>query len=150
MINTNEIIDEELANGTSCRGLYIKLKQRCQFVKEHCEGYMVNTVYANEVNNIICLQEFQDAKYFLVKVETAWYCKLNLRLWNNMVFDKIKSLTLQLIIIFQQPVTNFKVKYYIIWLWICGHTDAHIGFMLYSLGLKSKQSSVKWETWHTS
>ena len=35
MMNTNERINEKLANGTSCRGLYVKLKRGCQFVKEN-------------------------------------------------------------------------------------------------------------------
>ena len=29
MMNTNDRIEEELANGTTCRGLYIKLKKGC-------------------------------------------------------------------------------------------------------------------------
>ena len=35
MMNTNARIEEELANGTPCRGLYIKLKKRCKFEKEN-------------------------------------------------------------------------------------------------------------------
>ena len=32
MMNTNDRIEEELANGTPCRGLYIQLKKGCDFV----------------------------------------------------------------------------------------------------------------------
>ena len=38
MMNTNDRITEKLANGTPCRGLYIKLKEGCEFVKESWEG----------------------------------------------------------------------------------------------------------------
>ena len=35
MMNTNARIDKELANGTTCCGLYIKLKKGCKFVQEN-------------------------------------------------------------------------------------------------------------------
>ena len=57
MMNTNARIDENLANGTPCRGLYIKLKRGCEFVQENWEGYMVNTIFANQVEHIVCMQE---------------------------------------------------------------------------------------------
>ena len=38
MMNTNERIEEESANGISYRGLYIKLKPGCMFQKENWEG----------------------------------------------------------------------------------------------------------------
>ena len=37
MMNTNARIEEELTNGTSCRGVYIKLKSGCEFVHENWE-----------------------------------------------------------------------------------------------------------------
>ena len=89
MTNTNARIEEELANGTPSRGLYIKLKHGCEFVKENWEGYMVNTIFANQVDHIVCMQEGKDEKYFLVKPETR-QCKIRLRRWNNTVIDKIK------------------------------------------------------------
>ena len=57
MMNTNERIDERLANGTPCRGLYIHLKNKSNFRKENWEGYMVNTIYANEIDYTVCMHE---------------------------------------------------------------------------------------------
>ena len=71
MINTNTRIEEELANGTPCRGLYIKLNHGCEFVQGNWEEYMVNTVFANQVEHIVCMQEGEKGKYFLVKPETC-------------------------------------------------------------------------------
>ena len=51
----NSRIDEGLANGTPCRGLYLHLKDGCHFVKENWEGYMVNTVYVNDVDHMVCM-----------------------------------------------------------------------------------------------
>ena len=89
MMNTNERIDEKLANGTPCRGLYITLKEGCHFQPECWEGYMVNTVYADEVKHLVCIPEDNSGKYFLVKPETR-QCKIKLRMLNNMVLKKIK------------------------------------------------------------
>ena len=89
MMNTNARIEEELANGTPCRGLYIKLKKGCKFVRENWDGYLVNTVFANQVEYIMCMHEGKNAKYFIVKPETKT-CKIKMRLWNNTVLDKIK------------------------------------------------------------
>ena len=89
MMNTNARIEEELANGTPCCGLYIKLKKGCKFVRENWEGYLVNTVFANQVDYIMCMHEGKNAKYFIVKPETR-QCKVKLRTWNNTVLDKIK------------------------------------------------------------
>ena len=89
MMNTNARIEEELANGTPCRGLYIKFKKGCKFVRENWEGYLVNTVFANQVDYIMCMHEGKNAKYFIVKPETR-QCKVKLRTWNNTVLDKIK------------------------------------------------------------
>ena len=57
MMNCNDRIDENLANGTPCIGLYIKLKRGVQLHKENWEGFMVNTVYAHEVKYMICRKE---------------------------------------------------------------------------------------------
>ena len=54
MINSNDRIEESLANGTPCIGMYIKLKENIQYNQENWEGYLVNTVYAHEVEYIIC------------------------------------------------------------------------------------------------
>ena len=88
-MNTNARIEENLANGTPCRGLYVKLKRGCEFVQENWEGYMVNTVYANQVEHKICMMEGHKGMYFLVKPETR-QCKIKLRNFNDLVIDKIK------------------------------------------------------------
>ena len=49
MIVSNDRIKERLANGTCCFGMYVVLKKNCSFKPESWEGYLVNTVYANEV-----------------------------------------------------------------------------------------------------
>ena len=57
MMNSNDRIEEDLANGTPCIGLYIKLKNGVHLEKENWEGFMVNTVYATDVQYIICKKE---------------------------------------------------------------------------------------------
>ena len=57
MMNSNDRIDENLANGIPCIGLYIKLNRGVQLKKENWEGFMVNTVYAHEVKYMICRRE---------------------------------------------------------------------------------------------
>ena len=57
MMNSNKRIEENLANGTPCIGLYIKLKRGAQLQKENWEGFMVNTVYAHDVKYMICRKE---------------------------------------------------------------------------------------------
>ena len=89
MMNTNERIDEKLANGTPCRGLYIILKKGEQFTKKNWEGYMVNTVCASKVKCIICKYKDTKEKYFTVKPETR-QCKIRLRMYNNITLDSIK------------------------------------------------------------
>ena len=89
MMNTNARIGEELANGTPCRGLYIKLKPGCEFVQENWEGYMVNTIYANEVEHIVCMHKGDNGKYFLIKPETR-QCSIKLRSFGNMILKKVK------------------------------------------------------------
>ena len=61
----------------------------CEFEQENWEGYMVNTIYANQVEHLICMQEGDNGKYFLVKPETR-QCKIKIRSFNNTVLDKIK------------------------------------------------------------
>ena len=92
MMNTNERINEKLANGTSCRGLYVKLKKGYQFVKENWERYMVNTISVDHANHIVCMVgEDKDVKkrYFIVQPETT-LCSVRLKEWNNMTLEKIK------------------------------------------------------------
>ena len=70
MINTNEKIDEQRVNGTTCRGLYIKLKPGCEFTKENWEGYMVNIICAEEIDHIVCKKDNNNTtnpEYFEVK-----------------------------------------------------------------------------------
>ena len=57
MMNSNDRIDENLANGTPCIGLYISLKRGVQLEKENWEGFMVNTVQACNVRYMICKRE---------------------------------------------------------------------------------------------
>ena len=89
MMNTNERIKEELANGTPCRGLYIKLKQGCSYTEETWEGYTVNTVLASQVDYIICMHEGKKDKYFIVKPKKS-QCKVRMRMWDDTVLENIK------------------------------------------------------------
>jgi len=57
MMNSKKRIDENLANGTPCIGLYIKLKRGAQLQKENWEGFMVNTIHAHDVKYMICRKE---------------------------------------------------------------------------------------------
>ena len=85
MMNSNERIDEDLANGTPCKGLYIVLNTGCAFVEEEWEGYLVNTVQAHQVKHIVCMTEnkiVQDRKYFIVKPQTT-VCTVKLRSLQN-------------------------------------------------------------------
>ena len=74
MINSNARITDNLANGTPCRGMYLQLKAGIHFTKKCCDGYMVNTVYANEVDYMICMYEGKKDndpdKYFKIYPET--------------------------------------------------------------------------------
>merc|ERR1712045_968896 len=88
-MNTNERINEKLANGTPCRGLYIKLREGCEFQPENWERYMVNTVYADEVEHIVCVPEDNSGKYFSMKPQTQ-QCNIKLRTLNSMVLKNIK------------------------------------------------------------
>ena len=91
MMNTNERIDEQLANGTFCIGLYIKLKPGCVFHKEIWEGYIVNTVYANEIDHILCKKyknDLTDPEYFTVKPE-EYLCSIKLGQLKKMQMEKI-------------------------------------------------------------
>ena len=66
-----------------------KIEKECKFVQENWEGYLVNTVFANQVEYIVCMHEGKNAKYFIVKPETR-QCKIKLRAFHNVVLDKIK------------------------------------------------------------
>ena len=87
MMNTNDRIKEELANGTPCIGLYIKLKHGCEYTKENWEGYIVNTVYAHEVDYIICKKEKTSTpgtpEYFKVHPEGST-CYVRLKQFSNL------------------------------------------------------------------
>lgn len=89
MMNKNVRNEQELANGSPCRGLYIKLKRGYKFVQENWEGYLVNAVFVNQVTYIMCMHEGKNPKYFIVKHETR-ECKVKMRTLNNTILDKIK------------------------------------------------------------
>ena len=72
-----------------CHGLYIKLKEGCHFQPVCWEECMVNTVYVDEVEHLLCMPEDNSGKYLLIKLETR-QCKIKLRILNNMVLKKIK------------------------------------------------------------
>ena len=57
MMNSNDRIEEKLANGTPCRGLYLKLRHGQSFKKEIWEGYVINTIYADQIEYMICARE---------------------------------------------------------------------------------------------
>ena len=57
LITSNDRIEDKLANGTPCRGLYLKLKDGVEFTKECWGGFMVNTVYAHHVDYMVCVHE---------------------------------------------------------------------------------------------
>lgn len=40
--------------------IYIKLKSGCVFQHEKLEGYIVNTIYVNEIDHIICKNNEND------------------------------------------------------------------------------------------
>ena len=63
-------------------------KKGHHYEKEKQEGYIVNTIFADEVEYIVCKHESDEQKYFVVKPETR-KCKIKLRMWNNMILDKI-------------------------------------------------------------
>ena len=74
MMNTNERINEKLANGTLCRGLYVKIKKGYHFVKENWEGYMVNTISVDHIKHIVCSINDNietNQRYFIVKPEST-------------------------------------------------------------------------------
>ena len=57
MMTSNKRLDEALANGTSCHGMYIKLREGCSYKKENWGGYMVNTIQTSEIQYMICKRE---------------------------------------------------------------------------------------------
>ena len=90
----NGRITEGLVNCTPCRGLYIKLKDRCHFEKENWEGYMVNIISADDVDHVIYNVEFdprQIPKYFTVK-PTISLCKVILKELNHTQLGPKKNL----------------------------------------------------------
>ena len=114
MMNTNDRIKEKLANGTSCRGLYVKLKKGYDFVKENWEGYMVNTISVDHIEHVVCMIDDDKPKqkrkksdnelkqkrrknddkpkqkrYFIVK-PVSTLCSIRLKEWNNMSLENIK------------------------------------------------------------
>ena len=91
MMNTNERIDEKLANGTPCRGLYLKLKTEYQFVKKHWRVCMISTIYVDQIEHIVCMIEggpSTNQKYFIVKPETG-VCAIKLRQFRNTALENI-------------------------------------------------------------
>ena len=50
---------------------------------------MVHTIYINEIDYMVCMHENSNNKYFLIKPETR-QCKVRLRMWNNMMLNKIR------------------------------------------------------------
>ena len=95
MITCNDDIENDLANGTPCRGLYIKLVDGKQFKKECWEGYMVNTIYAHEVEYMICRHEKDDEDnkkekpiYFKLDPQSD-SVKVNMPTMNNFKFGGI-------------------------------------------------------------
>ena len=73
-----------------------QIKKGCKFVQENWEGYLVNTVFANQVAYIMCMREGIDAKYFIVKPERR-QCKVKLRMWGNAILDNINTTYLPII-----------------------------------------------------
>ena len=57
MITSNGRIKENLANGTPFMGMYVKLNEGEKFKKENWEGFMVNTIFAHQVEYMICGRE---------------------------------------------------------------------------------------------
>ena len=90
MMNSNERIEEHLANGTPCRGLYLKLRHGATFKLENWEGYMVNTVFAHEVEYIVCRKEKDNSndppEYFKIETRSS-AVKVNLRTFGIKLCD---------------------------------------------------------------
>ena len=55
MILDNSRIIEGLANGAPCRRLYLKLKDGRHIVNENWEGYVVNTITTDNIDNMACI-----------------------------------------------------------------------------------------------
>ena len=90
----NGRITEGLANGTHCRGLYIKLRDGCYFEKENYEWVMVNTISADDVDHMVCMIECnprQKTKYFTVEPITS-LCKTTLKQFNNTTYTNANNL----------------------------------------------------------
>ena len=50
---------------------------------------MVNTIYANEVEHIVCMHEGDNGKYFLIKPAT-YQCQIKLRRFHNTILNKVR------------------------------------------------------------
>ena len=87
----NNRIYKGLANGTPCRGLYLQLKDGCHFMQDNWEGYMVNTVYVDDVDHMVCMIECdpsQQLTYFTVK-PTNGLCNVTLKHFNHIALEPI-------------------------------------------------------------
>ena len=92
MTNDNSRIDEGLANGTPCRGLYLQLKESCHVVQENWEGCMVNTVSVDYVDHMVCMVDCDSSKrskYFTIK-PTSGLCNVTLKQFHNIVLEPIR------------------------------------------------------------
>ena len=72
MMTSNKRLNEALATGTSCYGMYIKLKEGCSYKKGNWGRYMVNTIQASEIQYMICKREKVSTgqqQYFKIKPE---------------------------------------------------------------------------------
>ena len=94
MLTSNKQIEERLANGTPCRGMYLKLKDGVSFQKECWDGYMVNTVYAHEVDHMICMHERTDMRdpvvYFKIE-PVSLAVQITMPTMNNFKFRGITA-----------------------------------------------------------
>ena len=88
----NSRIDEGLANGTPCRGLYLQLKDGCHFVKENWDGYMINIFSVDDVDHMVCMIEChlsQYPTYFTVEPTSSLF-NVTLKQYNNIALEPIK------------------------------------------------------------
>ena len=72
MLTSNDRLDENLANGTSCRGLHVVLRKNAEFVKEIWNGYLVNTIEGSQIHGIVCKKENKEGdsdEYFYIEPE---------------------------------------------------------------------------------
>ena len=94
MMTSNKRLNEALANGTSCYGMYIKLKEGCSYKKENWGGYMVNTIQASKLQYMICKREKVSTgqqQYFKIKPEQ---CQVTAKL-KDIVDIPIKDISIK-------------------------------------------------------